>query len=162
MHQKIYPCLWFDDQAKEAAEFYVSIFPNSKMGDISYYDKASAQVSGKKEGSVLTVEFYLDGQHFTALNGGPVFKFSEAVSFTVDCQTQEEVDHYWNKMSADPTAEQCGWMKDKFGLSWQIVPKILGEYLADKDPVKAGRVMQAMLDMKKLDIEGLKAAYEGK
>lgn len=160
--QKITPCLWFDSQAEEAVNFYLSIFKNSKILQISRYDKASAQVSGRPEGSVLTVEFELEGQKFTALNGGPVFKFTEAISFIVDCTTQEEIDHYWSKLSAVPESEQCGWLKDKYGLSWQIVPKQLGEMLSDKDPVKASGVMQAMLDMHKLDIAALQQAYEGK
>jgi len=160
--QKITPCLWFDDKAEEAARFYTSIFPDSSIGEISRYDESSSQVSGQPAGSVLTVEFSLSGQDFTALNGGPVFKFSEAVSFQVSCDTQEEVDMYWSKLSAVSEAEQCGWCKDKYGLSWQIVPTILPKLLADPDKEKSGRVMMAMLQMKKIDVAGLQKAYDGK
>ncbi|HSW48476.1 MAG TPA: VOC family protein [Candidatus Saccharimonadales bacterium] len=158
--QKITPCLWFDSQAEEAAKFYTAIFPNSSIGEIARYDESSANASGQPAGSVLTVAFNLNGQEFTALNGGPVFKFSEAISFQVMCETQEEVDMYWGKLSAVPESEQCGWCKDKYGLSWQIVPTLLPKLLADPDKQKAGRVMQAMLQMKKIDIEGLQKAYE--
>lgn len=161
--QKITPCLWFDTQAEEAANFYTSIFKNSKIGQISRYDKASAEVSGRPEGSVLVVSFQLEGQDFMALNGGPVFKFSEAISFSVECKTQEEVDEFWQKLIADGGAEsQCGWLKDKFGLSWQIVPSVLNELLSDPDPIKSSRVMQAMLQMNKLIIADLQKAYEAK
>jgi len=160
--QKITPCLWFDKEAEEAAQFYTSVFKNSKIGTIARYDKASAKVSGQPEGSVLTVEFELDGQKFLALNGGPVFKFNEAVSFIVDCDTQEEVDYYWEKLSAVPESEQCGWLKDKYGLSWQVVPKRLEELLNDPDSAKASRAMEAMLQMKKLDIAALERAAEDK
>ncbi len=156
---KITPFLWFDSQAEEASRFYTSIFPNSKIKTVARYDNAGAKASGRPEGSAMTVEFELDGQTFTALNGGPVFKFSEAISFVVNTDSQEEVDRYWNALSAVPASEQCGWLKDKFGLSWQIVPKQLGERLADKDSVKSGRVMQAMLQMKKIDIAKLQEAY---
>lgn len=159
--QKITPCLWYDDKAEEAANFYVSIFKDGKLGKITHYDKASAAVSGKPEGSVLTVEFKLFGQNFIGLNGGPVFKFSPAVSFMVTCEDQAEVDEYWERLSAVPEAEQCGWLQDKYGVSWQIVPKILDELLTDPDPVKAGRAMKAMLAMKKLDVEELKKAHAG-
>lgn len=159
MIQQISACLWFNDQAEEAVNLYTSLFPNSKIGNTARYDKASAEVSGKPEGSVLTIEFEINGQTFTALNGGPLFKFSEAVSFVVTCDTQEEVDMYWNKLTADGGEEsQCGWLKDKFGLSWQIVPKVLGEMLSDKDGVKAQRAMKAMLEMKKIDIKALEKA----
>ncbi len=158
--QKITPFLWFDNQAEEAAKFYTSIFPNSKILNVARYDEAGAKASGRPVGSAMTVAFELDGQQFTALNGGPMFKFTEAVSFVVNCEAQEEVDRLWEKLSADPKAEQCGWLKDKFGLSWQIVPKQLGELLSAPDPEKAGRVMKAMLQMKKIDIEKLKQAYE--
>lgn len=160
--QKITPFLWFDNKAEEAAKFYTSVFKNSKIKEISRYDESGAKASRRPVGSAMTVEFELEGQKFIALNGGPVFKFSESISFVVDCATQEEVDRYWNALSAVPESEQCGWLKDKYGLSWQIVPKQLGEMLGDKDPQKAGRVMQAMLTMKKIDIAGLKRAYIGK
>lgn len=159
--QKITPCLWFDNQTEEAANFYTSIFPNSKIGKILRYDAASAKVSGQPEGAVLTVEFELNGEQFMGLNGGPIFKFTEAVSFTVDCKDQEEVDHYWNKLTADGGKEvECGWLKDKFGLSWQIVPTILPQLLSDPDKGKAGRAMQAMLQMKKIIIADLEKAVE--
>ncbi len=159
--QRITPCLWFDTQAEEAASYYVSIFRNSRITNVSRYSEAGREVHGKPAGSVLTVDFELDGQKFTALNGGPEFKFSEAISFQVYCRTQEEVDHYWERLSADPAAEQCGWLKDKFGLSWQIIPAVLSEMLQDEDVERAGRVMQAMLRMKKLDIGELQRAYDG-
>ncbi len=160
--QPITPCLWFDDQAEQAANFYLSIFPHSKILSISRYGEAGKEFHGKPPGSVMTVAFELGGQKFTALNGGPMFQFNEAVSFQVHCQTQDEVDHYWEKLSegGDPKAQQCGWLKDQFGVSWQIVPKILEELMQDKDPAKPQRVMQALLQMKKLDIEGLKQAAE--
>ena len=158
--QKITSCLWFDTKAEEAAAFYVSIFKQSKIMQVTRYDQASAEVSGRPEGSVLTVEFEIEGQPFTALNGGPLFKFTEAVSFVVNCETQAEVDHYWEKLSegGDERAQQCGWLKDKYGVSWQIVPTILATLLADADKAKAGRVMAAMLRMKKLEIEPLRNA----
>jgi predicted 3-demethylubiquinone-9 3-methyltransferase (glyoxalase superfamily) len=161
--QKITPCLWFDDQAEEAVAFYSGIFRNSKVVKISRYGEAGQEVHGRPPGTVLTVAFELDGQAFTALNGGPVFKFNEAISFQVNCATQEEVDYYWEKLSAggDDKAQQCGWLKDRYGASWQIVPVALVEMIADPDPGKAGRVMEAMLRMKKLDIAGLKRAYAG-
>ncbi len=158
--QKITPNLWFDDQAEEAANFYVSIFKNSKIGNISRYGKEGAKVSGRPEGSAMTVSFEIEGQQFLGLNGGPVFKFTEAISFIVNCETQEEVDELWEKLSADPAAEQCGWLKDKFGVSWQIIPSALGKLMSDPDPAKAQRVMQAMLQMKKIDIAGLQQAYD--
>jgi predicted 3-demethylubiquinone-9 3-methyltransferase (glyoxalase superfamily) len=160
----IIPCLWFDNQAEEAARFYTSIFKNSKIGTITRYGEAGQEVTGGKPGSVMTVEFELNGQTFTALNGGPHFKFNEAVSFQVMCQTQEEVDYYWNKLGqgGDPSAQQCGWLKDKFGLSWQVVPTPLLEMLTDSDKEKANRTMEAMLRMKKLDIPALTRAYEGR
>jgi predicted 3-demethylubiquinone-9 3-methyltransferase (glyoxalase superfamily) len=160
--QKIVPNLWFDNQAEEAANFYASVFKNSKIGRTSYYDKASAAVSGQLEGSVLTVEFEIEGQQFIALNGGPAFTFSEAVSFMITCETQEEVDELWNKLSAHPESEQCGWLKDKFGVSWQVTPQILDDMLQDPDKQKAARVMEAMLEMKKIDISELQKAYDGK
>ena len=158
--QKITPFLWFDDKAEEAVSFYTSIFKNSKIVKIARYGDAGAQVSGRPKGTVMIVAFQLDGQEFMALNGGPQFKFTEAISFVVNCQTQEEVDEYWEKLSAGGQEVQCGWLKDKYGLSWQIVPTILGEMLSDPDPKKAERVMKAMLQMKKIDIKGLKQAYE--
>ena len=159
--QKITPCLWFDDQAEQAAKFYTGIFKNSKIKKISRYGKEGYEIHHRPEGSVMTVEFELDGQPFTALNGGPVFKFNEAVSFQVDCETQEEVDYYWVKLSeaGDEKAQQCGWLKDKYGLSWQIVPRVLVDMLNDPDEKKSQRVMAAMLKMKKIDIETLKRAY---
>jgi predicted 3-demethylubiquinone-9 3-methyltransferase (glyoxalase superfamily) len=159
--QKIKPFLWFDNQAEAAANLYTSIFKNSNVGEITRYDEAAAQASGRPAGSAMTVEFELEGQRFVGLNGGPIFKFTEAVSFAVSCETQEEVDYFWNKLTADGGAEsQCGWLKDKFGLSWQIVPKILPELLKDKDAAKAHRVMKAMLQMKKIEIAKLKEAAE--
>ncbi|HZO86604.1 MAG TPA: VOC family protein [Verrucomicrobiae bacterium] len=160
--QKITPFLWFDNQAEEAAKFYTCIFKNSKITDIARYGEAGAKVSGRAKGSVMTVSFELDGQEFTALNGGPVFKFTEAVSFVVNCKTQKEVDELWEKLSAGGEKSQCGWLKDKYGLSWQIVPTVLTEMLQDKDPGKSERVMQAMLKMQKLDIETLKQSYQEK
>jgi predicted 3-demethylubiquinone-9 3-methyltransferase (glyoxalase superfamily) len=158
--QKITPCLWFDDKAEAAATFYTSIFKNSKIVNIARYGEAGAEVSGRPKGTVMTVTFQLEGQEFMALNGGPQFKFTEAISFVVNCQTQEEVDAYWEKLSDGGQEVQCGWLKDKYGLSWQIVPSILSEMLNDPDPKKAERVMKAMLQMKKIDIKGLKQAYE--
>jgi predicted 3-demethylubiquinone-9 3-methyltransferase (glyoxalase superfamily) len=162
-NQRITPCLWFDHQAEEAAKYYTGTFANSRITAISRYGEAGKEVHGRPPGSVMTVAFELDGQSFTALNGGPVFKFNEAISLQVNCQMQEEVDHYWNRLSAggDVNAQQCGWLKDKYGLSWQIVPVVLPELLGDADPVKSQRVMSAMLKMKKLDIAALKRAYDG-
>ena len=161
--QKITPFLWFDNQAEEAAKFYTSVFKDSKMGKILRYDEASAKAAGGTVGSVLTVEFEIGGQKFTALNGGPQFNFNESVSFVVNCETQEEVDYFWEKLTADGGKESaCGWLKDKFGLSWQITPRVLIEMLQDKDAEKAGRVMKAMLEMDKIDIKKLKDAYAGK
>jgi len=158
--QKITPCLWFEDKAEEAVTFYTSIFKNSKIVNIARYGEAGAEISGRPKGTVMTMTFQLEGQEFMALNGGPQFKFTEAISFVVNCQTQEEVDEYWEKLSDGGQEVQCGWLKDKYGLSWQIVPTILGEMLNDPDPKKAERVMKAMLQMKKIDIKGLKQAYE--
>jgi predicted 3-demethylubiquinone-9 3-methyltransferase (glyoxalase superfamily) len=160
--QKITPCLWFDNNAEEAANFYTSIFKNSKIGNISRYGEAGYEIHGKPAGTVLTIEFELNGQAFTALNGGPMFKFNEAISFQVGCESQEEVDYYWGKLSegGDEKAQQCGWLKDKYGVSWQIVPTILGKMLQDKDAKKSESVMKALLQMKKLDINTLKQAYE--
>ena len=159
--QRITPCLWFDDQAEEAVAFYAAIFRNSKVVKVSRYGEAGREVRGKPPGTVLTMAFELEGQAFTALNGGPQFKFNEAISFQVNCTTQEEVDYYWGKLSegGDVEAQQCGWLKDRFGVSWQIVPVVLTEMISDPDPVKSGRVMEAMLQMKKLDIGTLGRAY---
>jgi len=161
--RKITPCLWFDDQAEQAAGFYTAIFKNSKVTAVSRYGEAGKEVHGRPVGSVMTVAFELEEQTFTALNGGPIFKFNEAISFQVDCETQAEVDHYWAKLSAggDPNAQQCGWLKDKYGVSWQIVPRVLVEMLMDPDAGKSQRVMTAMLRMKKIDIGELKRAYAG-
>ncbi len=158
--QKITPCLWFDDQAEEAVNSYVSIFKNSKIGSVARYGEEGAKVSGRPKGTVMTVTFQLDGQEFMALNGGPIFKFTEAISFIVNCETQAEVDRLWEKLSEGGEEGPCGWLKDKFGLSWQIVPTVLGEMLQDKDPKKSERVMKALLQMKKIDIKGLRQAYE--
>ena len=153
---KITPFLWFDNQAEEAANFYVSIFKNSKIVNIARYGEAGPGPAG----TVMTVTFQLEGQEFIALNGGPQFKFTEAISFSVDCKTQEEVDELWEKLSAGGEEGPCGWLKDKYGLSWQINPTVLGEMLSDPDPEKSQRVMKAMLQMKKIDIKTLKQAYE--
>ncbi|MDO8263056.1 MAG: VOC family protein [Gallionella sp.] len=158
--QKITPFLWFDNQAEDAANFYVSVFRNSKILSVQRYGQEGAEVSGRPKGSVMTASFLLDGQEFVALNGGPVYKISPAISFVVNCETQEEVDEYWQKLTAGGEEVQCGWLTDKFGVSWQIVPTQLDKLLSDPDPVKSGRVMQAMLQMKKIDIAGLKRAYE--
>jgi len=157
--QKIVPHVWLEKDADRAAEFYVSVFKNSRILKTSYYPKAAEEVSGQKKGSVMTVRFTLEGQEFMVLNGGPAFKPNEAVSFMVFCDTQEEIDYFWDKLSFVPEAEQCGWLKDKFGLSWQIVPTILDTMIADKDPQKVERVTAAFLKMKKFDIEKLKKAY---
>ena len=158
--QKITPCLWFDDKAEEAVHFYVSIFKNSKIGSITRYGGAGAEVSGRPKGTVMTVTFQLDGQEFMALNGGPEFKFTEAISFIVNCKTQQEVDQLWERLSEAGEEGPCGWLKDRYGLSWQIVPTALGELLNDPDPAKSERVMKAMLQMHKLDIAALKQAYQ--
>jgi predicted 3-demethylubiquinone-9 3-methyltransferase (glyoxalase superfamily) len=160
--EKITPCLWFDSNAEEAVNFYTAIFKNSKIGKISRYGKEGYEIHGKPEGTVLTVEFELNGQQFTALNGGPLFKFNEAISFQVDCESQEELDYYWGKLSegGDKNAQRCGWLKDKYGVSWQIIPSILGEMLQGKNAKKSQSVMKALLQMGKLDIETLKRAYE--
>jgi len=157
--RKITPCLWFDNQAEEAVNFYVSIFTNSKIGRVARYGEEGANISGRPKGTVMTVTFELDRQEFMALNGGPLFKFTEAISFIVNCETQQEVDRLWEKLSEHGEKGQCGWLKDKYGVSWQIVPRVLGEMLQDKDPKKSERVMKALLQMKKLDIKTLKQAY---
>jgi predicted 3-demethylubiquinone-9 3-methyltransferase (glyoxalase superfamily) len=157
--QKITTCLWFDGQAEEAANFYTSVFKNSKIGKISRYDEAASEASGMPAVSVMTITFELDGREFMALNGGPAFKFTEAVSLMVNCKDQKEIDYYWNKLTSDGGQESmCGWLKDKFGLSWQIVPEGLDELISEKDPAKSKRVMEAILKMKKLDIEVLENA----
>jgi predicted 3-demethylubiquinone-9 3-methyltransferase (glyoxalase superfamily) len=162
--QKITPCLWFDHQAEEAATFYVSIFDNSSVGKVTRYGKEGFEIHGRPEGSAMTVSFRLEGEEFAALNGGPHFKFNEAISFVVRCETQAEIDHYWEKLSegGDEKAQQCGWLKDKYGLSWQIVPSALFDMTNDADAAKSGRAMKALLQMKKLDLAALKQAYEGK
>ena len=159
---KITPFLWFDDKAEEAANFYVSTFKNSKIGSITRYGAEGAAVSGKLKGTAMTVTFQLDGQEFIALNGGPEFKFTEAISFLVNCETQEEVDELWEKLCKGGEKGRCGWLKDKYGLSWQIVPTVLGEMLQDEDVEKSERVMKAMLQMDKIDIKTLKRAYNQK
>ena len=156
--KQITPCLWFDNQAEEAANFYTSIFKNSKIEGVSRYGKEGFEVHGQKEGTAMTVGFQINGQKFTALNGGPMYKFTEAISFQVFCETQEEIDFYWSKLTEGGTEIQCGWLKDKFGLSWQIVPSIIPSLMSN--PAKAGKVMQAFLQMKKFDIEKLKQAAE--
>lgn len=162
--QRIAPCLWFDNQAEEAANYYVSIFKNSRIREISRYGEAGQEIHGREPGSVMTVEFELDGQTFTVLNGGPLFKLNEAVSFQIYCETQDEVDYYWNKLKegGDENAQQCGWLKDKYGLSWQVIPKEMSELFKDHTSAGYQRVMTAMLQMKKLDIAELKRAYDGK
>lgn len=160
--QKIAPCLWFDDQAEEAAKFYVATFRNAKLGPITYYGEASATVSGRPKGSVMTVAFEIDGQEFLALNGGPLFKFTEAVSLMVKCDTQEEIDHMWEKLSEGGEKGQCGWLKDKFGLSWQIVVPQWDEMLRGKDAARSERVMAAILSMTKPDLQRVQRAYEGR
>jgi len=152
----ITPCLWFDKEAEDAAKFYISIFKDSKINGTSRYGKEGYEIHGQKEGTVMTVDFNLNGQPFIGLNGGPQFKFTEAVSFTIPCDTQEEIDFYWEKLTAGGEEGPCGWLKDKFGLSWQVVPTILPKLL--KDPEKSGRVMNAFMKMKKFDIEKLKNA----
>jgi len=161
--QKITPFLWFDGQAEEAVRRYISIFKNSKIVTVTRYDEAGAAAAHMPKGSVMTMAFELEGQAFVALNGGPMFKFTEAISFVVDCESQNEIDHYWDALSegGDEKAQQCGWLKDKYGLSWQIVPRMISGLLSDPDPEKAGRVMQAMLKMKKIDLAVLLQAAEG-
>ena len=163
MKSKISPCLWFDRQAEDAARFYTGIFKDSKITAISRYPDAGQEIHGQPPGSVLTVAFELEGQSFTALNGGPHFKFNEAISLQIECETQEEVDYYWERLSegGDPQAQQCGWLKDKFGLSWQVVPKGMAEMLNDPDTAKSRRAFEAMMQMKKLDIAGLQRAFAG-
>jgi predicted 3-demethylubiquinone-9 3-methyltransferase (glyoxalase superfamily) len=151
--------LWFDDNAEEAVDFYISVFKNSKIKKIARYGEAGAKASGRRKGTVMTIIFELEGQEFTALNGGPHFTFSPAVSLRVNCKTQKEIDNLWEKLSADETAGQCGWLKDKYGVSWQIVPTVIGRMMQDKDGEKRERVMKTILQMKKLDIRALQRAY---
>jgi predicted 3-demethylubiquinone-9 3-methyltransferase (glyoxalase superfamily) len=158
--QKITPNLWFDDEAEEAANFYTSIFKNSKIRKITRYPQAAVEVSGKKAGSVMTVDFQIEGQDFLALNGGPLFKFSEAVSFIITCEDQKEVDYFWGKLSEGGEEGPCGWLKDKFGLSWQVVPRQLNELLSDSDTKRSEAAMAAMLKMKKIDIAKLQDAVD--
>jgi len=158
--QKITPCLWFNNQAEDVAKFYASIFKNSKIGDMTRYGEAGAKVSGRPKGSVMTVTFEIEGQEFVALNGGPHFTFSEAISLMVRCETQKEIDEMWEKLSQGGEKGQCGWLKDKYGLSWQIVSPVWDEMLRDKDVAKSERVMKAILQMTKPDIKTLKQAYE--
>ena len=164
MSKKIVPCLWFDNQAEQAANYYTSIFKNSKIRKTTHYGEVGKEIHGREPGSVLTVEFDLDGNPFTALNGGPIFKFTEAVSFMVMCDDQKEIDYFWDKLTAggDPTSQQCGWLKDKYGVSWQIIHKSLPELVGDPKSEKSQRAMAAMLEMKKIDIAALERAYEGK
>lgn len=160
--QKISPCLWFDDNAEDAVNFYVSVFKDSNIGNVTRYGKEGYDIHKKKEGSVMTIDFEIEGQKFLALNGGPIFKFNEAISFQIYCDTQEEIDYYWDKLTedGDKNAQVCGWLKDKFGVSWQVVPVALIKMLEDKDSMKTERVMKAMLQMRKLDIDALTKAYQ--
>ncbi len=163
LKQKIAPCLWFDNQAEEAARYYVSIFKNSKITHVARYGEAGKEQHGRPKGSVMTVAFELDGQSFTALNGGPLFKFNEAISLQIFCEDQRETDYYWEKLTAggDPRAQQCGWLKDKFGVSWQVVPIPLVEKIGEHETAESGRMFEAMMSMKKLDIAALERAYRG-
>ncbi len=158
--QKITPFLWFDNQAEEAAKFYTSIFKNSKIKTVTRYGEGGAKAAGRPKGSVMTVVFELQGQEFIALNGGPVFAFSPAISFVVNCKTQGEVNELWEKLSEGGEKDQCGWLKDRYGVSWQVVPAALGTMMQDKDPKKSERVMKALLQMDKINIKALKQAYE--
>ena len=161
--QRISACLWFDDQAEEAARFYTSIFKNSRIVNITRFGKAGFEVHGRPEGSVMTVVFALEGHEITALNGGPLFKFTEAISLQVFCENQKEIDYYWDKLTAggDPTAQQCGWLKDKFGLSWQVVPATMADMFGEKATPESERAMAAMLEMKKIDMAEIERAYRG-
>jgi len=161
IQQKITPCLWFDTQAEDAAKFYISVFANSRIKRISRYGKAGREVHGKEAGAVMVVEFEIEGQTFIALNGGPQFKFDEAVSFQVFCETQDEIDYFWNRLSEDGREGPCGWLKDKYGLSWQIVPSILPQMMTDADGAKSDRIMNAVLQMKKFDLTALQRACAG-
>jgi predicted 3-demethylubiquinone-9 3-methyltransferase (glyoxalase superfamily) len=161
--QKFVPCLWFDGEAEEAARFYCSVFEGSRITHVSHYGEEGQEIHGRKSGSVMVVAFELEGTPFTALNGGPQFKFNEAISLQVMCETQAEIDRYWDKLTAggDEKAQACGWLKDKYGLSWQIVPAQIPDWMSDSDPAKAGRVMNAFMKMKKLDIAKLEQAASG-
>jgi predicted 3-demethylubiquinone-9 3-methyltransferase (glyoxalase superfamily) len=161
--QRITPFLWFDTQAEEAVSFYTSVFKNSRIVSVARYGEAGAEVSGRPRGTVMTIAFQLDGQEFVALNGGPHFKFTEAISLVVNCESQDEVDYFWETLSngGDEKAQQCGWLKDRYGVSWQVVPFALRRFVGGPDPEKSQRAMKAMLQMKKIDIEGLREAYEG-
>ncbi|HEY7696269.1 MAG TPA: VOC family protein [Nitrososphaeraceae archaeon] len=160
--QKISPCLWFDDNAEDAVKFYTSIFKDARIGNVIKYGKEGYDIHKKKEGSVMTIDFEIEGQRFLALNGGPIFRFNEAISFQIYCDTQEEIDYYWDKLAegGDKNAQVCGWLKDKFGLSWQVIPVALIKMLEDKDSSKTERVMKVMLQMRKLDIDALTRAYQ--
>ena len=160
--QKITPCLWFDNNAEEAVQFYVSIFKNSNIGNVTHYGNEGYEIHKKKEGTVMTIDFEIEGQKFLALNGGPIFRFNEAISFQIYCETQDEVDYYWDKLAegGDKNAQVCGWLKDKFGVSWQVVPNVLVKMLQDKDSKKTENVMRVMLQMQKLDINALTKAYQ--
>lgn len=162
--QKITPFLWFDGKAEEAVNFYVALFRNSGIDTVTRYGKEGARASGMPADAVMTMAFRIEGQDFVALNGGPHFKFTEAISFVVNCESQEEVDYYWERLSAggDPAAQRCGWLKDRYGVSWQIVPKVLGSLLQGPDAARSGRVMQALLQMTKLDIKALQQAYDNR
>jgi len=161
--QSIVPCLWFDSVAEEAANLYTGIFPNSRILHVARFTEAGKELHGKEPGTAMAVEFELDGQKFTALNGGPQFRFTEAISLQVRCETQAEVDHYWDRLSegGDPNAQQCGWLKDKYGLSWQVVPTVLFDMMSDPDAAKAMRASEAMFGMKKFDIAALRKAHAG-
>jgi predicted 3-demethylubiquinone-9 3-methyltransferase (glyoxalase superfamily) len=161
IRQKITPCLWFDTQAEEAANFYTLVFKNSRIKHVSRYGKAGRDVHGKEAGSVMVVEFEIEGQTFTALNGGPLFKFNEAVSFQVHCATQAEIDHFWSRLSEGGQESRCGWLKDKYGVSWQVVPAVLPQMMSGGDAATTDRVMNAVLQMKKFDLEALNRAYAG-
>jgi predicted 3-demethylubiquinone-9 3-methyltransferase (glyoxalase superfamily) len=162
--KKMTSCLWFDKEAEDAAKYYTSIFKNAKINRIARYGKEGQDIHGGKEGAVMTVEFELEGQQFLGLNGGPHFKFNEAVSFVINCDTQEEIDYYWEKLGkgGDPKSQQCGWLKDKFGLSWQVTPSIMGDMFNESPTDRTERVMKVMMQMKKLDIKELQKAYDGK
>ncbi|CAM6098792.1 unnamed protein product [Calypogeia fissa] len=163
MPLQISPCLWFDGVAEEAVNFYVSIFKDGKITQIQRYGEAGHEIHGQEAGTVRVIAFELNGQSFSAINGGPLFKFNEAISFQIECADQAEVDHYWEKLTegADPNRQRCGWVADKFGVCWQVVPKALKEMLSDPDPVKEQRTFEAMMKMKKLDIAALKCAFDG-
>lgn len=160
--QQLYPCLWFDDQAEEAVNFYTGIFKNSSITAVTHYGAHGAKASGRKEGSVMTIDFVLNGQRYLALNGGPIYKFTPAVSLVLHCDTQEELDYYWEKLSEGGAEVACGWLTDKYGLSWQIVPSMLDEVMRDKDPQKRDRFMGALVQMTRLEIEPLRRAFEGR